>query len=170
MKAFFRLNTIALILIVCVVSSCHRKTVPAKSTSTSTYSNSSNIDISNMENDILFYVNKHRRAIGLSDLQMLTVASTEAAKHSADMAARRMPLGHNAFESRVAAISRSLGSVSAAAENVADGKLTAQQVVDGWLHSAGHKKNIEGNYTLTGVGIVKDAGGIVYFTQIFVRK
>jgi len=175
MKAPVYLNAIALFFIVCVVSSCHRKTVPAKSNSTSnnsykSYDNNTNVDIANMENDILFYVNKHRRAVGLDDLQMLTVASAEAAKHSADMAARRMPLGHTAFESRVAAISRSLGSVSAAAENVADGKLTAQQVVDGWLHSAGHKKNIEGKYTLTGIGIVKDAGGIIYFTQIFVRK
>lgn len=162
---------VLLSVLVLFISSCHRKTVPAASSKTNTTDNSSGrVDVSDMQNDILFYVNKHRRAVGLPDLQLLTAASAEASKHSANMAARRTPFGHTGFEGRVSAISRSLGSVSAAAENVADGKLTAQQVVDGWLHSPAHKKNMEGNYTLTGIGLATDAGGIIYFTQIFVRK
>jgi uncharacterized protein YkwD len=170
MKAFTFLAAVLPGFIFFMFSSCHRKTVPVKSSSTNkTYSNTQ-VDVSTMENNILFYVNRHRRAIGLPDLQMLTVASAEAARHSANMAAKRTPFGHAGFESRVSAISRSLGSVSAAAENVADGKLTAQEVVDGWLHSPAHKKNIEGNYTLTGIGLATDAGGIMYFTQIFVHK
>ena len=174
MKAFTFFSALVMCLFVCMVSSCHRKTVPASSANTSksnnNNSNNTTVDVSNMENDILFYVNKHRRAVGLGDLQMLSAASTEAAKHSANMAAKRVAFGHTGFEARVSAISRSLGSVSAAAENVADGKLTAQEVVDGWIHSAAHKKNMEGNYTLTGIGTAKDAGGVIYFTQIFVRK
>lgn len=173
MKAFRSLCTVSVLAVALFLSSCHRKTVPESSNipaSDKPVSNNSQVDVSNMENDILFYVNKYRRSKGLGELQMLNVASSEAAKHSANMAARRVPFGHTGFESRVSAISRSLGSASAAAENVADGKLTAQQVVDGWLHSAGHRKNIEGKYTLTGIGIAKDAGGVIYFTQIFVRK
>jgi len=170
------LYLVVITLCIYTLSACHRKTVPAASNTSknNTYNKtntSSEIDISTMANDILFYVNKHRKAIGKSELQMLTAASTEATRHSANMAAKRVSFGHTDFEKRVSAISRALGgTVSGAAENVADGKLTAQQVVDGWLHSPGHKKNIEGNYTLTGIGLAKDAGGIIYFTQIFIHK
>jgi len=41
--------------------------------------------------------------------------------------------------------------------------------VDGWLNSPGHKKNIEGNFTLTGIGYARDHKGNIYFTQIFSR-
>lgn len=175
MKAFRFACTVSLITAVVFLSSCHRKTVPASSNvptsgSSKPANGNAQVDVSNMENDILFYINKYRRSKGLTELQMLSVASGEAAKHSANMAARRVAFGHTGFESRVSAIARSLGSVSAAAENVADGTLTAKQVVDGWLHSTGHKKNIEGKYTLTGIGVAKDPGGVIFFTQIFVRK
>ena len=33
-----------------------------------------------------------------------------------------------------------------------------------------HKKNIDGDYDLAGVGAAQDANGVVYFTQIFVKK
>lgn len=171
MKAITKALGFTLVLFALAVSSCHKKIVPSKSsTNNSTYNQPPQVDVTNMEGDILMYVNKHRRAIGLKDLTMLDAASAEAAKHSANMAARRVAFGHTGFEARVSAISRSLGTVSAAAENVADGKLTAQQVVQGWLHSPGHKKNIEGNYTLTGIGVATDAGGVIYFTQIFIKK
>jgi len=42
--------------------------------------------------------------------------------------------------------------------------------VNSWLNSSGHKKNIEGNYSHTGVGIAKNQYGTLYFTQIFVKK
>jgi uncharacterized protein YkwD len=48
--------------------------------------------------------------------------------------------------------------------------LTAHKVVDGWLHSPGHKKNIEGDYNFTGIGVSKDKNGRIYYTQIFLRK
>jgi uncharacterized protein YkwD len=60
--------------------------------------------------------------------------------------------------------------MSASAENVAYGQLSAQAVVKGWINSAPHRKNMEGNYTLTGIGLYKDRKGVIYFTQIFLRK
>lgn len=176
MKISNFLYLIVLSVSVYTLSSCHRKTVPAASTSSNTNKSNPNtttgneIDLANMQQDILFYINKYRKSKGMRELQLLNIASAEATKHSANMAAKRTAFGHTGFEARVAAISRSLGTVSAAAENVADGKLTAQQVVDGWLHSPGHKKNIEGDYTLTGIGMAKDAGGVVFFTEIFIHK
>jgi uncharacterized protein YkwD len=69
-------------------------------------------------------------------------------------------------------IKKAMGTsfMAASAENVAYGQLSAKAVVDGWLKSAPHKKNIEGNYNLTGIGLAKDRKGVIYFTQIFLRK
>ncbi len=165
------LPTILFSALIVGISSCHRKTIPAKSPSTSNADNNNVAgDTANMKQDILFYINQHRKSIGLTTLQMLNIASIEATRHCTNMANHRVAFGHDGFEARVAAIARSLGTVSAAAENVADGQLTAKQVVDGWLHSPGHKKNIEGNYALTGIGIARDAGGVLYFTEIFILK
>jgi uncharacterized protein YkwD len=47
---------------------------------------------------------------------------------------------------------------------------TVRAAVSGWLGSRGHRENIEGRYDLTGVGIVRDAQGAYYYTQIFVRR
>jgi len=101
---------------------------------------------------------------------MVNAASVEAAKHSTAMASKKSGFGHAGFQIRVTNITRQIGPVSAAAENVAYGNLTAQQVVDGWINSPGHKKNIEGNYTLSGIGVAKNDKGVIFFTQIFLRK
>ncbi|RFM28317.1 CAP domain-containing protein [Deminuibacter soli] len=115
-------------------------------------------------------MNQHRREIGKPELKMIDPASTAAEKHSANMAARRTGFGHEGFEDRVGNVGKQIGGISGAAENVAYGELTAQEVVNGWLHSPGHKKNIEGNYNLTGIGVAKDKNGTIFYTQIFLRK
>jgi uncharacterized protein YkwD len=44
---------------------------------------------------------------------------------------------------------------------------SAAAVVNAWLGSAGHRANIEGNSTRTGVSAVKSSGGVWYYTQVF---
>lgn len=128
------------------------------------------IDLANMNSRILQLVNEHRQSIGKGALKMIDVASAQAAQHSRDMMNKNTPFGHEGFEDRVDVIKKNTGFISAAAENVAYGQLTAEQVVDGWLHSSGHRKNIEGDYNLTGIGVAQNGQGIIYFTQIFVLK
>jgi hypothetical protein len=41
--------------------------------------------------------------------------------------------------------------------------------VDGWIKSPGHRHNIVGRYNLTGIGIVRDSAGKLYYTQLFAR-
>lgn len=125
---------------------------------------------SKMNDDILYYVNQHRAAMGLSKLQSFDAATVQAYNHSKNMATGRTPFGHTGFEDRISAISKTEGRISASAENVAYGELTAREVVQGWLKSPGHKKNIEGNYMLTGIGTYTDNRGVVFFTQIFLRR
>jgi uncharacterized protein YkwD len=121
-----------------------------------------------METDILRYVNDDRAKHGLPLLEMNALETSLAAKHSHDMAVGKVKFGHDGFNARAKAIQKALGSLEIG-ENVASGPMTAREVVDGWLHSPGHKKNIEGNFTLTGVGYSVDKKGDIYFTQIFSR-
>ena len=59
---------------------------------------------------------------------------------------------------------------SAAAENIAYGQRTAQEVVNAWMNSPGHRANIlSRSYTQTGVGAAKKANGTLYWTQMFMK-
>ena len=124
----------------------------------------------NLEEEILVHINKYRRSRGLSKLQMNPVITTEAEKHSRNMASKRAGVSHAGFSSRVKRISKQLGNVSQSAENVAFGYTSAKDVVNGWLHSPGHRKNIEGSFKLTGIGVAKDKAGTLFFTQLFETK
>ena|SRR5690349_5517076 len=123
-----------------------------------------------LEADILDYINQYRVSKGLNELKSEPVIAEQAAQHSANMASKKVAFSHDGFENRIQVISGKLGVMSASAENVALGKLTAKQVVDVWLKSPGHRKNIEGKYQLTGIGTAVDGQGTVFFTQIFTRK
>lgn len=42
--------------------------------------------------------------------------------------------------------------------------------VDGWMKSAGHKKNILGDFEETGVGVAISKEGQFYITQLFAKR
>jgi uncharacterized protein YkwD len=118
---------------------------------------------------ILKYVNEDRVQHGLPPLRLDETESALAARHSRNMASGKVPFGHQGLEARAKAIRKALGPVSALGENVASGPMSAHEVVDGWLRSPGHKRNIEGDFTLTGIGYARDSKGNIFFTQIFSR-
>ena len=122
-----------------------------------------------MSRQILIFVNEYRRSKGLPALQPNSFISSVALGHSRDMLTGKSPFGHDGFRDRINVISGRLGKLHVAAENVADGPMGAREVVDGWLHSPGHRRNIEGDFRLTGIGVATRSDGMVYFTQIFVR-
>jgi len=120
-----------------------------------------------IEDAILRLVNEHRQKKGLPALQSNYVIETEARRHTVSMATHSVPFGHNGFSYRSKVITSKIPGITATAENVAYGSRTAEEVVAGWLKSPGHKKNIEGKYRLTGIGVARDAKSVLYFTQIF---
>ena len=122
------------------------------------------------EEQILQYINDYRQQKNLVPLQMNAVISAQAVRHSADMASGKSPFGHDGFDGRVTAISHQLAASRKFAENVAYGHLSAREVVDLWLNSPGHRHNIEGAYTVTGIGIATKNDGTIFFTQIFSAK
>jgi uncharacterized YkwD family protein len=59
---------------------------------------------------------------------------------------------------------------STAAENIAAGQETPQEVVQAWMDSPGHRKNIlNKSVTHIGVGIAEDGGMGKYWTQMFIK-
>jgi uncharacterized protein YkwD len=59
-------------------------------------------------------------------------------------------------------------------ENVASNSfprtVVARIVVRGWLDSPGHRRNLQGNYALTGIGVVRSANGEYFATQLYARR
>jgi uncharacterized protein YkwD len=113
-------------------------------------------------------INQYRISKNLPPLTTNEIITKQARIHSRAMAKKRVTLGHDGFGKRVERISRFL-PYSVAAENVAYNKGysdCAQQTVQSWLESPKHRKNIRGNYRLTGIGVAKNPRGAYYFTQI----
>jgi uncharacterized protein YkwD len=122
-----------------------------------------------MSAEILRYVNEHRHSRGLKPLEANSFISSVALDHSRDMLSGKTAFGHDGFHDRIDRIRKRLGPIHVAAENVASGPMGAREVVDGWLHSPGHRRNIEGDFRLTGIGLAYGRRGMIYFTQIFTR-
>jgi uncharacterized protein YkwD len=120
--------------------------------------------------EILDLINEHRTGMGLSPLVMNDVIVAAAQNHSRNMGAKKVPFGHQGFDARMDKLGKQLKPVSGFAENVAYGPIKAKDAVELWLNSPGHKKNIEGDYNLTGIGIAKGKDGELYYTEIFVHK
>jgi uncharacterized protein YkwD len=123
-----------------------------------------------LQQSVLDYVNLYRKTKNLAPLKMMPLVTAEALKHSKNMADGRVDFGHAGFDGRADRLMSQIELSNAIAENVAYGKFSAQEVVNRWIQSPGHRKNIEGKFTLTGVGIIRRADGYLFFTQIFMNK
>lgn len=59
-------------------------------------------------------------------------------------------------------------SYRGAGENIAWGQKTPEQVMEGWMNSAGHRANIlNENYTSIGIGYYQNSAGVNYWSQLF---
>ena len=115
-------------------------------------------------------VNRHRTSLGLPALALDPTLSALAREHSAAMAAGTVAFGHDGFERRADAALGRIG-VTQMAENVAMNNFppatAADRVVRGWIASPGHRRNLEGRYTLSGVGAASNGAGEIFVTQLY---
>ena len=119
---------------------------------------------------VLRLVNNYRTTKGLTPFKINLYIMRAAWEHSRDMGTQKIPFGHDEFDHRMIELAKKVHPANAFGENVAYGAKTAQEAMDMWLNSEGHRKNIEGKYSITGVGIVRGKDGNLYFTQIFVYQ
>jgi uncharacterized protein YkwD len=118
---------------------------------------------------VLEKVNAHRRALLMSPLVADSSLRALAREHSERMAAGEIPLDHRGFEARIEGLGR---PYLRAAENAASNRGfddPASQAVGRWVGSPEHRRNIEGDFNLTGIGAARSANGTCYFTQIFLK-
>lgn len=121
-----------------------------------------------LEKQVLYYTNQFRATHHLPPLKLVDFISSEAAKHSSDMASGHTSFGHSGFQQRTNDLHEKLGT-TATGENVAFGELSAKEVVDIWISSPPHRKNLLGNFTMVGIGIAQNSDGVLFFTQLFAR-
>jgi|GEM_PF-1113205 len=117
-------------------------------------------------------VNKYRTSLDLAPLKLSVLISKQAMIHSQNMAQQQVEFSHDGFQGRVAALENDI-DYRGAAENVAYNMGYQNPVataVAGWIKSDGHRKNMEGNYNLTGIGVAVNPQGEYYFTQIFILE
>lgn len=118
--------------------------------------------------EILQIVNVHRASIGKTPLEFNTLANDLAYEHTLYMIEQRN-ISHDDFDKRSDRLFAE-ANASRTGENVAYGQRSAQDVMNAWLNSSGHRRNIEGDFTHIGIAVVKNSSGTYYFTQIFFKQ
>ncbi|MDI3526308.1 MAG: hypothetical protein PWR03_491 [Tenuifilum sp.] len=126
-------------------------------------------EILNTEKEILRQINEHRKSIGKQELISNDYIKREALTHSQNMAKGKITFSHKGFNERFTRLSGFL-DITSGAENIANGPLNATHIVSGWLASPPHRKNIEDDFNLTGIGIARAPNGSYFFTQIFAKS
>ncbi|CDQ18627.1 CAP domain-containing protein [Halobacillus karajensis] len=121
------------------------------------------------QEQVIELTNKAREKNGLSPLKNSNEVEEVAQTKSEDMAqndyfSHTSPTYGSPFD-----MLKEFGvDYSTAAENIAAGQQSPQAVVDGWLNSSGHRKNIMNeNVTHIGVGHAEDGD---YWVQMFIAK
>lgn len=126
------------------------------------------VEYSSIEMEVLQLVNAFRSEQGLSELSNLDEGSVQAASHNEHMIENN-EVCHDFFGNRYQALVSSVNAKSVS-ENVAFGYRTADAVVNAWIKSDGHRKNMEGDHTHFGISVKEGNDGKLYFTNIFVKK
>ncbi|MFS0778552.1 CAP domain-containing protein [Neobacillus sp. 3P2-tot-E-2] len=126
-------------------------------------------DVSAYVKQVIDLTNAQRSKNGLPALKHDTQLSGVAQKKSVDMAqnnyfSHTSPTYGSPFD-----MMRDFGvTYKSAGENIAQGQRTPQEVVNAWMNSEGHRKNIlSANFTHIGVGYEKSGN---HWTQMFIGK
>ena len=120
------------------------------------------------EAQVLELVNIERKNIGLKPLsldeKLVQVAHTRA-KEITESFSHTRPDGRSCFSA-----AKDAGvSYFSAAENIAYGYSTPKAVMNAWMNSSGHKKNIlSESLTKIGIGCYKNSDGMLYWSQFFI--
>jgi len=121
------------------------------------------------EQHIVDATNAARTTHGLPPLEVDIKLCTAAGEHARNMASRRrllheLPIpGARTLTERVASVQYQWSSLG---ENIA-WNYPVEEVVQGWMSSAGHRRNILGKYTHIGVAFALADDGTYYYCQVF---
>lgn len=127
------------------------------------------LNLETYKQEVLRLVNIERAKEGLGALCMDSQLSKVAQLKSQDMInnnyfAHNSPVYGTPFD-----MMKSYGiTYRIAGENIAMGHSTPQEVVNGWMNSESHRKNImNSRFTNLGMGVAQAKSGRIYWTQMF---
>ena len=118
---------------------------------------------------VLALVNAQRARAGLGSLSLDPEASKAAGVRAREI---QISFSHTRPDGRdfSTALSEAGASFRASGENIAYGQRSAEQVMDVWMNSAGHRANIlNPGYSRIGIGHVKDSRGVDHWVQLFLN-
>ncbi|WP_255485522.1 CAP domain-containing protein [Sporosarcina sp. BP05] len=144
-------------------------TPPVKPTPEKPAETTSDASVSAIEKAVLDLTNVERQKAGLKPLLTDAKLMNSARQKSTDMASKgyfshTSPTYGSPFDQM-----KSNGiTYKSAAENIAMGQRSAEEVVKGWMNSPGHRQNIlTPGFTHIGIGYDKNGN---YWTQQFIQK
>lgn len=114
-------------------------------------------------------INDYRESKGLNRLELVNHIAFKSSEHN-DYMIEKNVVNHDYFPQRSENIIHVLGAVTVN-ENIAYNFNTPEAALHAWLNSAGHKANIEGDFTHFGLSVrVDPETGKKYYTNIFMKK
>lgn len=120
------------------------------------------------ELNLMCRINDYRESKGFSKLSIVDYISYLSAQHNQSMIQKKL-VNHNGFSERSNDLMQLYGVVKVS-ENVAYNYKSNKAVLEAWLNSPSHNKNIEGDFTHFGLSISKDTiSGKKFYTNIFVK-
>lgn len=126
-------------------------------------------DADDIVKQIAELVNQERAKAGLPSLQWSTAASDAAQIRAKELA---VSFSHSRPDgsSFATALTQAGIRYSSSGENIAYGQTSAEQVMNQWMNSSGHRANIlSADYSSIGVGHYVSSSGVHYWTQLFFK-
>ncbi|MFA5602934.1 MAG: LysM peptidoglycan-binding domain-containing protein [Bacilli bacterium] len=129
-------------------------------------------DIKALETEVIRLVNTERTKVGSPPLTPNNELNRVARIKSEDFVKNNYFSHNSPTYGTPFDMLRSFGiTFTAAGENIAKGQRTAQEVMNTWMNSSGHRANIlNPTYNQIGVGVARDNNGNLLWTQIFIRS
>lgn len=129
-------------------------------------------EVKSAEEQVAALVNQERSKYGLKPLKLNWELSRVARYKSQDMIDKNYFSHTSPTYGSPFTMMKNFGiSYRAAGENIAAGQKTPQEVMNAWMNSEGHRKNIlSSQYTEIGVGYAKGGSYGHYWTQMFITK
>jgi uncharacterized protein YkwD len=125
---------------------------------------SATLDLPPALTKVLALVNKARKAHDRKPLKATACLTNKVAQPWA----RHMADTENMVHQDLNVVFESCTGLTTAGENIAAGYTTAAAVMNGWMHSPGHRRNIlRRGFTKIGLGVARSADGTRYWVQDF---
>jgi uncharacterized protein YkwD len=123
-----------------------------------------------MRKEIARLVNLKRSIYNMPPLHLNDTLSAIADEHSLRMERKIVPMGHDGFAQRDSTIHALWKDAGGSGENVTAAE-SAEEAVELWWSSEGHKDNMLADWNETGIGVKRVEGSdFWYCTQIFVKR